>query len=761
MASSEEDTLNTSVPFARPAGGGGSLSNGASTVYSLNFNSNSENSKGYSSNEYNTNNENNSAAGRNAPVPPENGSRGSPPELVGAPAPAPAPQELVGAPAPAPVPAPAPAPAPSNLLGAPAPAPSNNGSRAAPEIENGGGRGPTNPPLHGIVLNNNNLSKPRGVQLPKRPASLVQQSSAGGRGGLDGTSVRTRGGLGVTPGKPRTPISRRPVPSVARPVPAPEEEPSSETFSDVFSVDRSGNPIELQIKLQSSFVDVRKLALLKLINKFPEEEARLIIAKLIAVSSQTFLAESISYPVYINFVGRSLEKLDKKDKKDFSSPVDYANDFWGEQIAKDGRKAGKVYRMVQSEGIEVILNQVYDMYQDAGVKLFSRNDIKQLGVKKLTDTIISGYHAAGFAGRAKSKTVVIDGYTVSYETYFQSISNALINLAKEIIKLQILLRSVVPQVESGYKRFKRIIVDTGSSQFIGNYIASEIQRIVGKSHPRNQPFHYYLDALLALAEDSNFEFMKGQLGIKLKDYLSTYANSDDSRDKAKYDLGSEYIASNMLGQDLDIMRADRKKTPRQTYQVSVKAGKPSDIWNQRGGSFTKSPSFAESFLTFLSIEIKIRNEDPEKFEEKAENTIKHMGQIPLVKEFIGNLFDHVKFQDPDEYTFALFKGNIGALEEALHANFSESEISVLKELSVPNVFYSTVPEEYESILGQGAYSLSGEPSSASTEEVDLHGVGEDIVVTKEERATLEKGGIPLGALIYLYFVCLKMSNSTP
>ena len=383
------------------------------------------------------------------------------------------------------------------------------------------------------------------------------------------------------------------------------------------------------------------------------------------------------------------------------------------------------------------------------------------------DTIILGYHTAGFAGRAKSKTFLIDAYTVSYESYFQSLSNSLINLAKEIIKLQILLRSVVPQVESGYKRFKRIIVDTGSSQFIGNYIASEIQRIAGKTLSRNQAFHYYLDALLAVAEDSNFDFMKGQIGKKLKEYVSGFLNSGDSRDKAKYDLVSQYVESK-LEEDLDIMRTGRKKTPTQRYQAAVKAGKTSDIWNQRGGSSTKRPSFAESFLTLLSLEIKSRKQDPKMFEKKAKDTIKRMGQIPLVKEFIGKLVDDVNFQDSDEYTFAPFKGNITALEEALHANFSESEISVLKGLSVPTVFYSEVPEEYrgtdeyEGILGEGAYSLSGEPgpASAEAEEIDLKGLDEDIVLSKEERATLEKGGIPLGALIYLYFVCLKMSNST-
>jgi hypothetical protein len=254
---------------------------------------------------------------------------------------------------------------------------------------------------------------------------------------------------------------------------------------------------------------------------------------------------------------------------------------------------------------------------------------------------------------------------------------------------------------------------------------------------------------------------------KLINPLESYKTDRDPKLRERYKRQKKYVDNGYLDEDLDAMRAIRKSNPKQRYQVAppIKLDNSGTyIWDvgqgvQKGGSRT---SFAESFLTLLSLEIKSHGKEPETFVKNAEDTINDMGQVPLVKEFIGKLFDDIKLKQYEGYTFAHFKGEIGPLEEAFHANFSESEISVLKELSAPTVFYSAVPEEYENILGHGAYSLSGEPSASAEgeEEIDLNGLDEEIVLTKEERASLEKGGIPLGALIFLYFVCFKMSNST-
>jgi hypothetical protein len=36
----------------------------------------------------------------------------------------------------------------------------------------------------------------------------------------------------------------------------------------------------------------------------------------------------------------------------------------------------------------------------------------------------------------------------------------------------------------------------------------------------------------------------------------------------------------------------------------------------------------------------------------------------------------------------------------------------------------------------------------------MYGIEHDIDLTRDERELLEKGGIPVGALIFLYMVCL-------
>lgn len=135
-----------------------------------------------------------------------------------------------------------------------------------------------------------------------------------------------------------------------------------------------------------------------------------------------------------------------------------------------------------------------------------------------------------------------------------------------------------------------------------------------------------------------------------------------------------------------------------------------------------------------------------------------MGQCPLVKEYIGKLIDSIRptRQETDGYTFAPFNGDLKPLAP-IHDHFSESELVILKELSLP-IIYNTVPEDFEAVLGKGAYSLYGEPSPDESL-TPLYGLDEEIDLTKEERTTLEKGGIPLGSLMFLYFVCLDESKT--
>jgi hypothetical protein len=540
-----------------------------------------------------------------------------------------------------------------------------------------------------------------------------------------------------------------------------EGEPDAETLQD-------------EIAAKKAFTLEKEAELLAIINQQPMEK-KVAVTKLLTVSSQQCLGNprmGLSSDYY-NFVGRYLQAKDTS--RTLSSPVDdkgYAHQFWGEE---GGVKTGRIFKGNPDLGVKELLGITYEMYSTAAIELYKTEGknidtsafLHKIGLKS---TIMTEFASHGYSGKSFTN---YQGQTREYTNFFDELSNSLVEVAKELIELKILEErlKITPNVPAGYQRFKKIILGSGLSQVIGTRIAYFLKTLLRIREERLKPFHYYLDMLLRMSND-HFNGVKVNLRKLIQPSLNAYRDDRDMSKKQKYINLKKYIDKGYLEKDLEEMYALRKSAPTQRYQVVVPKTKYVDyykyIWDipldgrilQKGGSSEGMPSFAESFLTLLTLEVKSHGLDPEDFVKKAEGTINDMGQLPLVKEFIGQLFDEVKIEDSSGYTFTPFKGDIAALEEALHANFSESEISVLKDLSAPKVFYSAVPEEYESILGEGAYSLDGGPGPGYAEEVELKGVDEDIVVTKEERANLESGGIPLGALIFLYFVCLKMSNST-
>jgi hypothetical protein len=146
------------------------------------------------------------------------------------------------------------------------------------------------------------------------------------------------------------------------------------------------------------------------------------------------------------------------------------------------------------------------------------------------------------------------------------------------------------------------------------------------------------------------------------------------------------------------------------------------------------------------------------FLEKARDTIREIGQEPFVYELLKTIIQeipHAEKEFPQEsYIFSEFPHVQGLriLEKAFHKHFTKSEISVLKGLSIPQVIYSRKPKEFEYALGTGAYSLEGSPEEGDV--TPMYGIEHDIDLTRDERALIEKGGIPVGALIFLYMVCL-------
>jgi hypothetical protein len=146
------------------------------------------------------------------------------------------------------------------------------------------------------------------------------------------------------------------------------------------------------------------------------------------------------------------------------------------------------------------------------------------------------------------------------------------------------------------------------------------------------------------------------------------------------------------------------------------------------------------------------------FLEKAENTIREIGQEPFVYDLLKRILQeipHAEKEFPQEsYIFSDFPHvkELRILEKAFHKHFTKSEISVLKGLSMPQVIYSRKPKEFQYALGTGAYILEGTPEEGDI--TPMYGIEHDIDLRRDERELLEKGGIPVGALIFLYMVCL-------
>jgi hypothetical protein len=290
---------------------------------------------------------------------------------------------------------------------------------------------------------------------------------------------------------------------------------------------------------------------------------------------------------------------------------------------------------------------------------------------------------------------------------------------------------------------------------------------------RTKGLNYYLDRFIQLGDNARpgkptYPVIKGEIIAVLTHKLNALHEFDEGRDKdrtAMMEMLDEYLGNNYAGIDLDDMRNSYiqqskryyKEPPQSSFTTRKFTGL--DPWDQPKGQ--SGGGLSTPILTLFSLEIKSHGKEPEDFIEKAKATINDMGQCPLVKEYIGDLFDSVRqtHEETDGYTFAPFNGDLKPLAP-IHKHFTESELAILKELSLP-IMYNTVPGEYDGILGkgdEGAYSLHGDPSPEESL-TPLYGLDEEIHLTKEERATLEKGGIPLGALMFLYFVCLDESKT--
>ena len=185
---------------------------------------------------------------------------------------------------------------------------------------------------------------------------------------------------------------------------------------------------------------------------------------------------------------------------------------------------------------------------------------------------------------------------------------------------------------------------------------------------------------------------------------------------------------------------------------------------QKGSAPKKS--FCEVMLTLLLLELSENEEfNAEVFLKKAGTTLDELGQCPLVLRALAEIMDETLNQEVPEDGYMYSPTNVTntafaeQLESAYANNFTQAEKKALLHSAPPIIYYSKSPEEFEGILGNRPYFLNG-ANAQPGEDIRLRGVNMDddedpVMMTGEERELVEKGGVPLGTIIFLYLTCLK------
>jgi hypothetical protein len=185
-----------------------------------------------------------------------------------------------------------------------------------------------------------------------------------------------------------------------------------------------------------------------------------------------------------------------------------------------------------------------------------------------------------------------------------------------------------------------------------------------------------------------------------------------------------------------------------------------------GGKKEDAGSFCQTMITLLLLEAKQSHDfDVQTFLDKAGTTLDDLGQCPLVLHMLNKLIDESMNQTVKENGYVFSPSEEDAdefninLEDAYYNRFTPEEQEILKSMGPSITFHSETPETFREILGTNAYFLNGSVPEED-EETPLYGLGDDedpVSLTKEEREAIERkgAGVPLGALLFLYLMCLR------
>ena len=206
----------------------------------------------------------------------------------------------------------------------------------------------------------------------------------------------------------------------------------------------------------------------------------------------------------------------------------------------------------------------------------------------------------------------------------------------------------------------------------------------------------------------------------------------------------------------------RKATPEQ----KVKA-----LFNTKYDN-TETKIYCDTMLTLLLIDLKRQMDDfnVDKFLKKVGTTISDVkGVCPAVFHVLKLLVDQGSEQVVEEgvYIFSpqqplgYADDTLASLEQKFTVVFDDKEKNAFENIT-PIRFYRRTPQEYRGLLGDCPYFITGH---SKEEEAELRGVEtelyeEPVYMTADEKRLMMQGGIPMGALMALYFIALAKEEKS-
>jgi WD40 repeat protein len=198
-----------------------------------------------------------------------------------------------------------------------------------------------------------------------------------------------------------------------------------------------------------------------------------------------------------------------------------------------------------------------------------------------------------------------------------------------------------------------------------------------------------------------------------------------------------------------------KPTPQQKLQA---------IFDIESNSDTKT--YCDTVLTLLLIDMKRKmyDFDANKFMKKIGTSLGDIKPCPVVFHILKVILDEGMKQviDSNAYIFSPQKSlnytedTFQNLEKRYAETFDDSEKEAFENMT-PIRYYHRTPEEFRDLLGDSPYILSGHSEDAEPElrGVDVDGLyDEPLRMTADEKNLLTCGGIPLGAIIFMYITAV-------